>query len=244
MRTRMKLLGATALLALAAMVAGTASAQPRETEKGTSRAADESRYEDDGFGPWCDGYCLMGNGGGFGPGAGRGWARGGARGGFGGPGMRGGFRGPGMRGGFGGPGAGGGFRGAGLGMMGFGFEGALLRGGERMADALELTEAQREKLRDIREEHHRSMIRARAELDLARMDLVKLLQSDDAGEAGVERQIDALVRLQADQMKSMAAAHRAARAVLTAKQLQEWRNWRSDGARSGDDDRPRRGIRR
>ncbi|HEU4334281.1 MAG TPA: Spy/CpxP family protein refolding chaperone [Candidatus Eisenbacteria bacterium] len=233
MTTRWKLAGATALLALATMVVGPVSAQPRETEKEKSRAADDARYEGDDFGP-CGGYCFTGDGGGFGPGAGHGWARGGMRR-HGGPGMRGGFGGPGM----GGPGMGGGF-----GMMGFGFEGALLRGGERMADALDLTEAQRERLRDIREEHHRSMIRARAEMDLARMDLVKLLQSDDAGEAGVERQIDALVRLQADQMKSMAAAHRAARAVLTAKQLQEWKNWRSDGARSGDDDRPRRGTRR
>lgn len=229
-------------MALVTMAAGPASAQPRETETERGRAVADSRFEDDDFGP-CGGYCFVGDGAGFGPGAGRGWARGGQRR-HGGPGMRGGFGGPGMggpgmRGGFGGRGMGGGF-----GMMEFGFEGALLRGGGRIADALDLTETQREKLRDIREEHHRSMIRARAEMDLARMDLVKLLQSDDAGEASVGRQIDALARLQADRMKSMAAAHRAARAVLTAKQLQEWKNWRSDGARFGDDDRPRRDDKR
>jgi Spy/CpxP family protein refolding chaperone len=128
--------------------------------------------------------------------------------------------------------------------MEFGGGAGLLRGGDRIAKALDLSDAQRAKLRRIREDHHRARIKARADMDLARMDLAGLLR-DDAPMAGVERQIDALARMRADQLKSMIATHRAALNVLTAKQRDQWKNMRGrDNDGDDDDARPRRGSRR
>jgi Spy/CpxP family protein refolding chaperone len=214
------MLAAAGVLTIAALAADVASAQPRNDrdDRGVSAAVDRQDGAD--LGP-CGWPCV----GAGGRGRGAGWGRGGR-------GMRGpGFQGPGA-GGFGGPG-----------MMGFGFGGALLREGSRIADALELTEAQREKIAAIREEHHREMIRARADLDLARMDLAKLLKDDQATMASIERQIDTMARLQADQMKGMAAAHRSARDVLTAKQREQLKNWRPGDGAPDSRERPRRNRR-
>jgi hypothetical protein len=87
------------------------------------------------------------------------------------------------------------------------------------------------------------MIRARADMDLARMDLAGLVEKD-APSAGVERQIDVLARMHADQMKSMLAAHRAALDVLTAKQRDQLKSMRGRDNDGDDDARPRRGSRR
>jgi Spy/CpxP family protein refolding chaperone len=130
--------------------------------------------------------------------------------------------------------------------MGFGRGAGLLRGGERIAKQIGLTDAQRRKLREIREDHHRLMIKARADMDLARLDLANLMQDDEASSGSIDRQIDVIAGLQADQMKSMAAAHRAALGVLTAKQRDQLSEWTRRGPGSDDDDdaRPRRGSRR
>ncbi len=240
MTTRQWMAGAAAVAVLAMLGAGTVSAQPRDDRPAKSRATDDARFSDQDMDSWeCP--CGFEHGAGFGPGPGAGWG-GPGRWGRGGPGMH--------RRGFGGPGAGfGGPRGPGRGGWGLGFgPGAgLLRGGGRIAKALDLTDAQIEKLRDIREDHHRTMIKARADMELARMDLSRMLEDDETTGASVERQIDAMARLHAQQMKSMAEAHRLARDVLTAKQrdrLKEMRRWGDDGEEGKGGDRPRRGSKR
>jgi Spy/CpxP family protein refolding chaperone len=232
MNVRTLIAGAAAFVAIAAVGVGAASAQPRDDKPSKSRASNDARFVDD-FDPR-DGCCFFGAGG---RGAGGGWGRGGGRG----------SRGPGMHGrGFGGPGRhGGGFGwgGHGFGGGGFGRGAGLLHGGARIARALDLSDAQVEKLRGIREDHHRTLIQARADMDLARMDLAGLVKKD-APSAGVERQIDVLARMHADQMKSMLATHRAALDVLTAKQRDQLKSMRGRDNDGDDDARPRRGSRR
>lgn len=228
MRAGRTIAGMLAVVALAALGAAAANAQPREPRSTQPAPKQEARVEDDDFGPgdcpcpMCDGSGMHRHG--YGPGMH----------------MRGmGGRGPGMHGpgagfGMGGMGMGGmGMGGPGFGGMGFGRGMGLLAGGGRLAKELDLTDAQVKKLRDIGDQHRREMIRARADLELARMDLGKLLRDDDAGVAATDRQIDTIARMQADNWKSMAAARRAALGVLTAKQREQLRNlrpmWRDTG---------------
>jgi len=116
----------------------------------------------------------------------------------------------------------------------------LLAGGGRLAKELNLTDAQLKKMDSIREEHRRSMIKARADMELARMDLAKLLRDDAAGVAATEQQIDRIAQMQSGHWKSMAASFRAARDVLTAKQREQLRNMRPSW-RDMDDDKESQG---
>jgi Spy/CpxP family protein refolding chaperone len=145
----------------------------------------------------------------------------------------------------GGPGAGFCVRGpgAGYGMGGFGFGGGgigpgagLLAGGGRLAQELNLSDTQVKKLRNIGADRRRAMVKARADMELARMDLAELMRDDTAGTEAVERQIDTIARMQAGTWKSMAASRREALQVLTAKQREQLRNLRPMG-RGWDDDR-------
>jgi len=114
-------------------------------------------------------------------------------------------------------------------------EAGLLRGDGRLADQLKLTDAQRRKLREIGEGLARKAIQRRADVELARLDLARLIREDSSDRPRIEGQIDLLAKLRADQMKAAVRARLDAREVLTAdqrKQLTERRTSRM----------PRRGV--
>jgi len=132
-------------------------------------------------------------------------------------------RGPGMRGGMGrglrmgrgmglhlgmgmGPG-----RGAGGFGMGFGFA------------RLDLTDAQREKLADLHERQQRKAVQARADMQLARMDLRKLMRAESPSSTAINAQIDKLSRMRADMQKSHVATFLEARDLLTPEQRKQLR---------------------
>jgi len=116
-------------------------------------------------------------------------------------------------------------RGAGRGMglhRGMGF-------GPGMFAALDLTDAQREKLADLHERQQRKAIQARADMQLARMDLRKLMQADAPSATAIHAQIDRLTRLQSDMRKSRVSTYLEARALLTPEQQKQLKEQRGSG---------------
>lgn len=83
---------------------------------------------------------------------------------------------------------------------------------------LELTEAQRTKLRDLHESHARKAVQRRADLQLAQMDLRKLLRADRPEQGAINAQVDKITRLRAEGLKSAIDTRLQARAVLTPEQ--------------------------
>ena len=137
-----------------------------------------------------------------------------------GPGMHG--RGHGMRGGMG----------MGGGML-LGPERMLLRDGSgRLAEKLDLTGTQRDKLRDIGGDLERKEIRLRADLETAGLDLRDLMRSASPSASAVDSKIETLARLRGDMMKAGARAVLDARKVLTSdqrKKLEDLRPGRWEG---------------
>ena len=107
--------------------------------------------------------------------------------------------------------------------MGMGFflgpeRALLLDGGSRVADDLDLTGTQRDKLRAIGSDLARKEIRMRADLETAQLDLRDLMRSDSPSRSELDASIDALTRIRGDMMKAGAAATLEARKVLTSQQ--------------------------
>jgi len=90
--------------------------------------------------------------------------------------------------------------------------------------ALDLTDAQREKLRDLHEAAARKSVQRRADIQLAHMDLRKLMRAEAPSASAVNAQIDKISRLQADGMKAHFDTFMQARAVLTPEQLKKLRS--------------------
>jgi len=100
----------------------------------------------------------------------------------------------------------------------------MMRRGMAMRFArLDLTEAQRAKLRDIHDTAARKSVQRRADMQIARMDLRRLMTSETPSASSVNAQIDKLVRLQSDGMKARFDTFMQARAVLTPEQLKQLR---------------------
>lgn len=121
----------------------------------------------------------------------------------------------------------------GRGGRGFGGPGAgLLRGEGPLADELKLTGTQRQKLHEIGDGLERKAIQTRADMEVAQLDLARMLRDDSSSRSRIENQIDTIAKLRADQMKARVMARLDARAILTAdqrKQLDEWRGSRRPG---------------
>ncbi len=116
-----------------------------------------------------------------------------------------------------------------------GLEGRLLRGDGPLADQLELTGTQREKLRDMGRELARKVIRTRADLAVARLDFADALHNASPSRQATEERIDAIMRLESNLMKTAVTARLDAREILTPvqrKQLDELRS-RAPGIRAG-----------
>ncbi len=118
----------------------------------------------------------------------------------------------------------------GMGPRGFGARGPM--GGRmammhaRMAEQLHLTDEQRTKMRDIHERQMRRGIQGWADLQLARMDMHKLMRADQPQTAAINAQIDKMARMRADQAKARVASRLEARAVLTPEQQKQMREMR------------------
>jgi len=101
--------------------------------------------------------------------------------------------------------------------------------------ALDLSDAQREKLRDLHEAHARKAVQRRADMQLAGLDLHKLMRAEKVDVGAVNAQIDRIARLRADGMKAAFETHMQARALLTPEQLKKLRSGPAHGPGMGHD---------
>jgi Spy/CpxP family protein refolding chaperone len=99
----------------------------------------------------------------------------------------------------------------------------------RMARQLDLSRDQRDKIAQIRDREQRQMIRQRADLATARLDLRRLLREERIDRAAVNRQIDALARMRAEMAKARIGTMLEIRDVLTPEQRQKAREGRMGG---------------
>jgi len=112
-------------------------------------------------------------------------------------------------------------RGARPGMRGArGGHGAGMAFHMRMAN-LDLTDAQRDKMRDLHEAAMRKNIQRKADLEIARMDLHKLMRADAPSGQSVNTQIDKIAKMRADAEKAHFEVFLQARALLTPEQLKQ-----------------------
>ena len=86
---------------------------------------------------------------------------------------------------------------------------------------LDLTEQQRDKMREIHDAAERKSIQRNADLQVARLDLHKLMRADSPNAQAVNAQIDKMAKLRAEAMKSHYETYLQARALLTPEQLQK-----------------------
>lgn len=85
-------------------------------------------------------------------------------------------------------------------------------------ERLGLSDAQRTKLEALRDGERRRAIRSDAEVRLAEMDLVKLVESDKPDATAIHQAIEHLMTLRTEQLKGRAEAVVAMRALLTPEQ--------------------------
>lgn len=110
------------------------------------------------------------------------------------------------------------------GRMGLGMHMGGARGGMGMHARwaqLDLTETQRGRIHDLHEVQARKAVQRRADMQLARMDLHKLMRAEHPNTAAVNAQIDKLARMRADAMKSAFGTRMQARGILTPDQLKQ-----------------------
>jgi Spy/CpxP family protein refolding chaperone len=127
----------------------------------------------------------------------------------------------------------------GSGGMMMGQDGGFLHG--RIAEALDLTDVQRDKLQAIRDGFTRKQIQMRADLAIARLDLAKVMRADLPTQSDVDAKVNAITRLQGDMMKASLAARLDARKVLTADQRKKLDDLRSQRMRGDGRGRGSRG---
>ena len=102
-----------------------------------------------------------------------------------------------------------------------------------MLGRLDLTDAQRDKMRDIHEKQMRRDIQARADMEIGRLDLRKLMSAEKPDAGAINAQIDKLARMRAEQSKSRVASFLEARALLTPEQLKKARELMQQGPGMG-----------
>lgn len=106
-----------------------------------------------------------------------------------------------------------------------------------LADELELTEEQRDKIRSMSVAFRTEKIDREAELKKARLRMMDLRMDEDASEAEVNEVIDDLARLRADMEKMQFQHRRAIQSILTDKQKDKLKELRMDRrGRMWDDD--------
>jgi Spy/CpxP family protein refolding chaperone len=98
-----------------------------------------------------------------------------------------------------------------------------------MASQLDLTDAQREKIRGIMETQMRRGIQERADLQIAALDLGKLMRADTPNRGEIDAQVDKMARMRASLSKERIGAMLDSRAVLTPEQRDKLKQMRSQG---------------
>ena len=92
-----------------------------------------------------------------------------------------------------------------------------------MREELELTDEQVERLRSLKSDTEKQMIRAKADLEIAQTELHDLLSSEDVDRNGIDAKIDEIGRLQTEMHKAHVHATLDAEAVLTPEQRERHR---------------------
>lgn len=143
--------------------------------------------------------------------------------------MCGGQGGRGMHGGMGqGMGAG---RGPGMGGgMGMGPGGGMFA---HVMQAANLTDAQRAKFAEIHERQSRRDIQARADMQIAKLDLRKAMTAEKPEAGAINAQIDRVAKLRTDMAKAHVAALLEARSLLTPEQQKQMREMHQQGPGEG-----------
>ncbi|MBI5168284.1 MAG: Spy/CpxP family protein refolding chaperone [Candidatus Eisenbacteria bacterium] len=94
---------------------------------------------------------------------------------------------------------------------------------------LDLSDAQKAKMRDIHERAARTQIQARADMQIAQMDMRKLMRADKPDQAAINAQIDKMAQMRASMQKTRVATMLEARAQLTPDQLKKMQEMREKG---------------
>ncbi len=106
-------------------------------------------------------------------------------------------------------------------------------GAMAMLKALDLTDAQREKVADIHERTARKVVQMQADLRIAQMDLGKLLRGDQPDAGAVGAQIDRVAGLRAAIQKAHVGALLEVRGLLTPAQQKKARELHQGGPGPG-----------
>jgi Spy/CpxP family protein refolding chaperone len=98
---------------------------------------------------------------------------------------------------------------------------------------LDLTDDQREKLAAVHEKQQRKNVQARADLEIARLDLQALMKAEKPNTSTINTQIDKIAKMQGEMRKSQVGALLEARALLTPEQQKQLREARLHGKGMG-----------
>ena len=109
-------------------------------------------------------------------------------------------------------------RGMGGGRMGHGGGGRGIAAILRLADELELSKAQRDELSELATAHKKNAIKQRAEIELARVDLPKLMKQDDPDMDAMRDQLMKIATLRVDMKCQQIQFRIDSRNVLTEEQ--------------------------
>ena len=115
------------------------------------------------------------------------------------------------------------------------------QGMREMARELNLTATQKDRLEDVRDQHRRKAIAMRADLEVARLDMRKLMRADQPDRRAIEAQIDRTSAMRAELQKARMAALLDARAILTPQQREKLKELRGSRSLMGGMGRGMRG---
>ena len=99
---------------------------------------------------------------------------------------------------------------------------------------LDLTDEQKKKIGDIRDRQMRKSIAARADLQIAALDLHKLIRADKPDQRAIDTQIDKIAGMRASLRKAQVASMLEMRGVLTDDQRKKLQDARPMHGRMGD----------
>jgi len=98
---------------------------------------------------------------------------------------------------------------------------------------LDLTEQQEDRIEAIHDKQRRSAIEIRKNLELAQLDMRKLMRADTPDRRAIETQVDRMSGLRGQLQKSQVNSLLDVRGVLTPEQLQKLEQLRSEGGGRG-----------
>lgn len=111
-------------------------------------------------------------------------------------------------------------------------------GYHRRLAALNLTQEQRDRIAAVRDAAARTMVQSRADLQLARLDLQKLLRSETPDQNAIDAQIDRMASIRGSMMKARVGARLQVRAILTPEQRSKLHERNGHGGWSDHEDTP------